>query len=272
MNWKFWKKKKEEESTTKDLYNFLKILAKNSCGYVKRDENINLESYIKRSEKELAKIFGEEKLDNLIDLCFEQGYIRRERVGKVPKKKGFEKDFYAIRIQRKGLKYLEEFERGRRKEKNSERIMNANYILAGATIALVIITGIYAGLIYKSNQIIFSQFEAENRPYLRVENFSLIGNEFELSISNQGKLPGQIKKVIFEQEGEINLNSENKIIFSHEEINLHYSADLSLENHKLTEIKVEYYGLDGLKDNEYYTTSKVIKLNGKIILSNEEYI
>jgi len=203
MNWKFFKNRKnseQEESVTNDLYYFLKILAKNSSGYIKREENLELENYVRRSEKELAKIFGEQKRDNLIDLCFEQGYIRRESVKSIPNKKGFEKDFYAIRIQGKGLKYLEEYEREGRKENTSKGIVKANYILAGATIALVIITGIYAGLVYQQNKIVTDQFISENSPTFYIDSITNVkknGNEllFDLTILNIGNSPGRLLKI-----------------------------------------------------------------------------
>ena len=162
----------KKKGIIEDLYEFLRILAENSRGYIKRENDF--ENHKKRSEKELSKKFGEEKVENLIDLCFEQRYIRRERVKGIPEEKGFEEDFYSIKIQGKGLKYLEEFEREKRKENNSRRNLISNYILSVATVILVLITAFYAGQTWELNKISYQSFESENRPYFYVESINLI--------------------------------------------------------------------------------------------------
>jgi hypothetical protein len=60
-------------------------------------------------------------------------------------------------------------------------------------ILLVIVTGIYAGLVYQSNQIISSQFESENRPYIYVEEVTYFPEEllYDIKITNFGNFPGR---------------------------------------------------------------------------------
>ena len=139
------------------------------------------------------------------------------------------------------------------------------------TIILILITGFYAIQTYSLNKTSFQVFEIENRPYIRIENFSLRGGQ-ELKMSNQGKLPGQIKRVIFDQEENSDLNSVNKIIFSNEELVLHFTPNFNMKDHIHMKIKVEYNGVGELKDNEYITTLTILKRNEEIFKAKEEYI
>src|SRR3989344_3151164 len=156
--------KQRNKTITEDMYAFLTILAENSRGYLKRDNDTK--NNIIRSERELAKIFGKERIESLIDLGFEQGYIRRERVDGIPGEEGLENAFLVPRIQLKGLKYLEEFEKEKRKEIKSKSIVLANWLLLVATFGLLISALITQNVANKS-------FESENRPYIYVGEISL---------------------------------------------------------------------------------------------------
>ncbi|PIN89359.1 hypothetical protein COU60_04370 [Candidatus Pacearchaeota archaeon CG10_big_fil_rev_8_21_14_0_10_34_76] len=178
-------KKKQKESLIEDLYNFLKILAENSRGHVKREDDSKYN--VNRSEKHLSKIFGKERLESFIDLGFEQGYLRREKVNIN------DEDDYVLRIQGKGLKYLEEFERERRKEKHSRQMVLANWLLMIATFGLLITTFIAYNITTKS-------FESENRPFIYMEKISLKSFEddssvYQMDISNFGNFPGRIIEI-----------------------------------------------------------------------------
>ena len=178
-------KKNKKESLIEDLYIFLKILAENSRGYIKREDDSKYN--LKRSEKHLSKIFGKERLEGFIDLGFEQGYLRREKANINGE------DDYILRIQGKGLKYLEEFEKEKKKDKNAKAISLANWLMLIITFGLLLTSFITYKTASKS-------FESENRPFIYVgevslKNFEQNSSVYQMDISNFGNFPGRIIEI-----------------------------------------------------------------------------
>lgn len=65
-----------------------------------------------------------------------------------------------------------------------------------ATLGLLGVTAIYALLIFQSNQLISSQFEIENKPYINIINLSKSGADYKIKIINLGETPAKINDAI----------------------------------------------------------------------------
>lgn len=162
-------------SITKKIKTFLSYLAQNNSNQKRREH------------EDLIKVMGKEGLV-IEDLCMDHGYIKREVI-----RDGEKEHKLASKINGKGLKKLEEY------EKDEQKLKYSQYMLL-ATIGLLITTGIYVVAVYESNQIIRNQFISENSPTFYIEE---IGNAksngkvllFDLTVQNIGKAPGRILSI-----------------------------------------------------------------------------
>src|SRR3989338_4949635 len=242
--------KQRNKTITEDMYAFLTILAENSRGYLKRDNDTK--NNIIRSERELAKIFGKERIESLIDLGFEQGYIRRERVDGIPGEEGLENAFLVPRIQLKGLKYLEEFEKEKRKEIKSKSIVLANWLLLVATFGLLISALITQNVANKS-------FESENRPYIYVgeislKNFDENSSSYEIKSFNFGNFPGRVIDVKTNPENgqkyTLNYFSRTTVLNEGESLPLEIN-EFAMGNEFNMPFTISYSGVGELADKIY---------------------
>lgn len=149
----------------------------------------NYKDFEKRNHSALKIKFGKENFERLNDFCSTEFYVTHESFGD---KKTSE---IATKIMGKGLVFLEEYRRERTKFLTS-------IFSIGASILLVILTGIYVANTQDLNDITYKQFEATNRPYLYLsfpEKIEISDNKKDINtlalLENLGKAPGRIYKI-----------------------------------------------------------------------------